>query len=93
MMFARSLLDDNPIYSDADYAAKSETGSIIAPPTFGRAVSQFDPDYHLRPQNGENGSAPVKTRPVSTSRRPRRVACMLNSTEYHRHLSLATNSP
>ena len=46
MMFARSVLDENPIYYDADYAAKSETGNVIAPPTFGRSVAQFDPNYH-----------------------------------------------
>ena len=53
MMFARSLLDENPIYSDSGFAANSEFGSIIAPPTFGRAVSQFDPDYQLRLKSGE----------------------------------------
>ena len=53
MMFARSLLDENPIYNDADYAAKSETGNVIAPPTFGRSVAQFDPNYHLRLKTGE----------------------------------------
>ena len=39
MMFARSLLDENPIYSDSDFAANSEVRNIIAPPTFGRAAS------------------------------------------------------
>ena len=53
MMFARSLLDENPIYSDADYAAGTETGNVIAPPTFGRSVAQFDPNYHLRLKSGE----------------------------------------
>lgn len=53
LMFARAIGDDNPIYRDAAYAAKSEAGSIIAPPTFPRAVSQFDPDYAMRPKPGE----------------------------------------
>jgi acyl dehydratase len=53
MMFARAIGDDNPIYRDADYAAKTECGSIIAPPTFPRAVSQFDPDYPMRPKPGQ----------------------------------------
>lgn len=53
MMFARAVADDNPIYRDADYAKTTEVGHIIAPPTFARAVSQFDPDYHLRPKPGE----------------------------------------
>jgi acyl dehydratase len=52
MMFARSVGDDNPIYRDANYAKESEVGHIIAPPTFPRAVAQFDPDYHLRPKPG-----------------------------------------
>jgi acyl dehydratase len=53
-MFARAVGDDNPIYRDADYAAATEVGSIIAPPTFGMASAQFDPDYPLRPKPGED---------------------------------------
>lgn len=48
MMFARSVGDTNPIYHDEEYAKKTEVGHITAPPTFPRAVAQFDPDYHLR---------------------------------------------
>lgn len=32
--FANAIGDDNPIYSDPIYAAKSEFGNILAPPTF-----------------------------------------------------------
>ncbi len=32
--FALALSDDNPIYSDSDFARKSVHGDIIAPPTF-----------------------------------------------------------
>ncbi|MBT4522337.1 MAG: hypothetical protein HOC23_20245 [Halieaceae bacterium] len=53
LMFARSVGDDNPIYSDAEYAAGCEPGSIIAPPTFMQASAQFDPDYFLRPKIGQ----------------------------------------
>lgn len=53
LMFARSVADPNPIYSDADYAAKTEVGRIIAPPTFVQASAQFDPDYILRPKIGQ----------------------------------------
>ena len=53
MMFARSIGDDNPIYHDAEAAKASEVGHIIAPPTFPRAVAQFDPNYHLRVKTGE----------------------------------------
>jgi acyl dehydratase len=53
LMFARAVGDDNKIYSDADYAKTTEPGSIIAPPTFAIASAQFDPDYFLRPKNGQ----------------------------------------
>ncbi len=49
LMFARSIGDTNPIYSDLDYAAGTEVGGVIAPPTFVQASAQFDPDYGLRP--------------------------------------------
>jgi hypothetical protein len=53
MMFARSVGDPNPIYSDEEYAAGSEVGHVIAPPTFVQAGAQFDPDWPLRPKIGE----------------------------------------
>jgi MaoC dehydratase-like protein len=53
LMFARSVGDDNPIYSDEEYARKTEAGSIIAPPTFPQSSAQFDPDYFLRPKIGK----------------------------------------
>jgi hypothetical protein len=53
LMFARSVGDDNPVYSDADAAKKTEAGGIIAPPTFAQASAQFDPDYFLRPTVGQ----------------------------------------
>lgn len=53
LMFARSVGDDNAVYADADYAAKTEARSIIAPPTFAQASAQFDPDYVLRPKPGK----------------------------------------
>lgn len=49
LMFARSIGDTNPIYSDPDHAASTEVGGIIAPPTFVQASAQFNPDYGLRP--------------------------------------------
>ena len=52
MMFARSIGDDNPVYQNAEAAAATEVGHVIAPPTFPRAVAQFDPDYHLRLKTG-----------------------------------------
>ncbi|MDY7106842.1 MAG: MaoC family dehydratase N-terminal domain-containing protein [Actinomycetota bacterium] len=53
LMFARAVGDPNPIYADAAYAASSEVGSIIAPPTFAQSSAQFDPDYPLRPKIGQ----------------------------------------
>ncbi len=50
LMFARAIGDTNPIYSDPAYAAGTEVGSIIAPPTFAQSSAQFDPDYFLRPK-------------------------------------------
>ncbi len=53
LMFARSIGDPNPIYSDRDYAAGTEVGGVPAPPTFMQASAQFNPDYPLRPKIGE----------------------------------------
>ena len=53
LMFARSVGDDNRVYSDADYAKGTEAGGILAPPTFAQASAQFDPDYGLRPKIGQ----------------------------------------
>jgi acyl dehydratase len=53
LMFARAIGDPNPIYYDAEYAATSEIGSIIAPPTFAAAAAHFDPDHAMRPKIGE----------------------------------------
>ncbi|MBV1904440.1 MAG: MaoC family dehydratase N-terminal domain-containing protein [Pseudomonadales bacterium] len=53
MMFARSVGDDNQVYYDAEYAADTEVGNIVAPPTFVQASAQFDEDYVLRPKVGK----------------------------------------
>ncbi len=53
LMFARSVGDYNEIYADEEYARTTESGSIIAPPTFVQASAQFDPDYFLRPKPGK----------------------------------------
>jgi acyl dehydratase len=53
MLFARAISDPNPIYYDAEYAANTELGGIIAPPTFTEALQQFIPDYPFRPAIGE----------------------------------------
>jgi N-terminal half of MaoC dehydratase len=65
MMFARSVGDPNPIYFDEEYAADSEVGHVIAPPTFVQAGAQFDPDWPLRPKIGKpwfgSGRTPTGT--------------------------------
>jgi hypothetical protein len=53
MMFARAVGDPNRIYFDDAYAAQTDLGHIIAPPTFTSASGQFDPDNPLRPTIGE----------------------------------------
>jgi len=53
LMFARAIGDPNPVYTDREAAASSEVGGIIAPPTFVQAGAQFDPDYVLRPKDGQ----------------------------------------
>ena len=68
LMFARSVGDDNPVYSDADYARGTEVGGIIAPPTFAQASAQFDPDYPLRPKVGKPWFGSGKT-PSGAQRR------------------------
>lgn len=52
LTFARSIGDPNPIYCNHEYAARSEFGTIIAPPTYVQASAHFDPDYPLRPKDG-----------------------------------------
>lgn len=65
MMFARAVGDDNPVYRDAEAAKLTEVGGIIAPPTFAQAMSQFDPNYHLRPKIGEPWFGSAKTAGVA----------------------------
>jgi len=52
MAFARAVGDFNPVYHDAEAAAATEVGGIIAPPTFVQASAQYDPEYPLRPRPG-----------------------------------------
>lgn len=91
MMFARSVGDDNPIYHDSEYAAGTEVGHIIAPPTFPQAVAQFDPDYPLRPKVGEPwfGSGAEPTGVQASGQVSSGGGSGLHAEqhfEYHRHL-------
>jgi len=69
LMFARAVNDPNPVYSDPEYAARSEVGAIIAPPTFTQSSAQFDPDYFLRPKIGQPWFGSGKE-PTGAVRRP-----------------------
>lgn len=72
MMFARAIGDTNPVYQDAEAAANSPAGGIVAPPTFLQSVAQFDPNYFLRPKPGEpwfgSGARPsgIEGKPASS---------------------------
>jgi len=94
LMFARSIGDANPIYSDAEYARTTEVGHVIAPPTFVQASAQFDPDWPLRPKIGEPWFGSGKD-PTGARSNPTRggggggAGAGLHAEqhfEYHRHL-------
>jgi hypothetical protein len=89
MMFARSVGDSNPIYSDEDYAKSTEVGGIIAPPTFPQASAQFDPEYRLRPKPGEpwfgSGKGPTGLTDSGGGSAARGLHAEQHF-EYHRHI-------
>ena len=70
LLFARAIGDENPVYRDRDYAASTEVGGIIAPPTYVQSSAQFDPDYPLRPKPGKpwfgSGRNPTGATPTSS---------------------------
>ena len=74
LMFARAINDPNPIYSDAEFAARSEVGGVIAPPTFTQSSAQFDPDYFLRPKIGQPWFGSGKEPTGAVRRAPRAPA-------------------
>jgi hypothetical protein len=88
LSFARSIGDPNPIYSDAHYAATTEVGGIIAPPTYVQVSAQFDPDYSNRPAIGDrwygSAGAPTGDRGDAPAGEPRLHA--EQHYEYHRVL-------
>jgi acyl dehydratase len=57
--FAKAVGDNNPLWSDVDYAANTRWGGVIAPPTF---VDRFTPFYVLGDDNEQGylgGPMPV----------------------------------
>ena len=89
LMFARAVGDPNPIYSDPTYAAGTELGSVIAPPTYVQASAQFEPEYPLRPKLGEpwfgSGKQPTGVAGEGPAAAGRRLHAEQEFT-YHRHL-------
>ena len=87
LMFARSVGDDNPVYSDEDAAKKTEAGGIFA-----QSSAQFDPDYFLRPKIGQpwfgSGKEPtgVKRAPGGGGGGGGGGLHAEQHFEYHRHL-------
>ena len=90
MMFARAIGDPNRIYYDEAYAKTTETGAIVAPPTFVQASAQFDPDYFLRPKIGEpwfgSGKEPTGIKPGASDVPIGRGLHAEQHFEYHRQL-------
>jgi acyl dehydratase len=48
MLFASAIGETNKIYYDAEFAAASPLGQVIAPPTFPIAAALWNPSYPLR---------------------------------------------
>ncbi|MCU1344380.1 MAG: hypothetical protein JWL70_646 [Acidimicrobiia bacterium] len=95
MMFARSVGDPNPIYYDADYAATTEPGAIVAPPTFAQASAQFTEGYPLRPEIGKpwfgSGREPTGLKPSGDDDKTSNMAKGLHAEqhfEYRRALKV-----
>ncbi|WP_430397463.1 FAS1-like dehydratase domain-containing protein [Ferrovibrio sp.] len=86
MMFARAIGDSNPVYYDAEAARQSEAGGIIAPPTFATALCHFDPNYALRPKQGEAWFGSAKG-PSGIEGKPSTSGGLHGEQhyEYHRH--------
>jgi acyl dehydratase len=86
-MFANALFETNPVYFDADKAKQGATEGIIAPPTFGQSVAQFDPDYHLRPKPDQKWFGSAKE-PSGVEGKPASSGGLHAEQhfEYHRHL-------
>lgn len=90
MMFARAVGDPNPVYSDDGYAARRETGGIIAPPTFVISSAHYDPAYDRRPKPGVPWFGSGRE-PIGSSQGPFRAEGgggfhAEQHFEYHRHV-------
>lgn len=59
MLFARSLQDTRPEFTDPDAAESKAIGGMVAPPTFTWAGSHYEPDYSLDLTRPGRRSAPA----------------------------------
>lgn len=58
MLFARSLLDINPVFWDPNDPETQKLGGIVTPPTFVQSSAHWDPDYTLDLTRPRKGPAP-----------------------------------
>ena len=65
--FARAIGDDSPLYYDEEYAAKTQWGGIVAPPTFFFTLGYYDdaPGTELREDGRPIGTELDVPLPVS----------------------------
>lgn len=64
MLFARSLLDIRPEFSEPDSEEAKATGGIVASPTFVWSSAHYEPDYRLdltRPRKEPREARPAGT--------------------------------
>ena len=60
MLFARSLGDIRPEYSDPEDPATRAVGGIVTPPTFVQSSAHWQPDYALDLTRPRKGPAPER---------------------------------
>ena len=94
MLFARAVLDPNPLYSDPDVARARGFASTLAPPTFVQSGAHFDDEYPLRPRPGEpwfgSGGADTGVSQAAPTSGVGRVLHAEQHFEYHRPLVAGT---
>lgn len=62
MLFARSVLDINPVYWDPEAPETKAAGGIITPPTFVQCSAHWQPDYPLDMTRPRASAAPAAPR-------------------------------
>ena len=67
MLFARSLLDIRPEFSDPNDPATKAVGGIVTPPTFVQCSAHWQPNYPLDITRPRQGPPPAFTQNNTTS--------------------------